>query len=610
MENRGNVPIVVTFYTATPYYEFHAERFRQSCLELGVDHHIQRIDPEGEWSKVTSMKPRFVWNMLREFKRPVFWLDADTTILKASRIAKPFYADFGGWFRSRTYVRDDQATAARKWMACGYCAGYTKNGLAFWERVIEAGTGLPLGSFTDDFMLESAWRSHEIALDVQVFPPSEWVIRPQDQNFNTEFIANHSGNVAGAIGRVRQHRNRKAQLPVQQTLAKNWAGAVLDAKAPDAELLWRSVSELGGVNEQNLVSVVEGLLQRHDYKTASDIILDNIKATEQPLGTLSNTLVTLLAQTLLLQSKYSELLEICGVWRASYLPRVRKLGEYYSSSALIELEESQKESSEARLPAYWMDKPFPGNFGDLLTPYVLRSVTGRWPRLTSSHGLMGIGSTLKLSNPKHIVWGTGLSRKSEKLGPQPRIASVRGPITKRVAEQSGWMVPSIYGDGALMLPSLYEPDVQIQNGTYGIVPHIVHEGVVRADRKFEIVSLEGAGVGHIEMVIDKICSHDVIASSSLHGLIVALAYGRDAIWVQFPESSKGIAGDDMKFYDFFQSLGLTDIEPLRVGSEQVLNEALLGKARRIRASNAKVPDVSEPLLIALAEARDDLFSGE
>jgi pyruvyltransferase len=52
-------------------------------------------------------------------------------------------------------------------------------------------------------------------------------------------------------------------------------------------------------------------------------------------------------------------------------------------------------------------------------------------------------------------------------------------------------------------------------------------------------------------VIDDIASCDAIASSSLHGVITANAYGIPAAWLEF--SSK-IGGDGMKYIDYFQSV--------------------------------------------------------
>jgi hypothetical protein len=45
----------------------------------------------------------------------------------------------------------------------------------------------------------------------------------------------------------------------------------------------------------------------------------------------------------------------------------------------------------------------------------------------------------------------------------------------------------------------------------------------------------------------------LILSSSLHGLIIANAFGRPAGWVRLSEA---LFGDDVKFQDYYASVGL------------------------------------------------------
>ena len=57
----------------------------------------------------------------------------------------------------------------------------------------------------------------------------------------------------------------------------------------------------------------------------------------------------------------------------------------------------------------------------------------------------------------------------------------------------------------------------------------------------------------VETVAKQISSCEKIISSSLHGLIAAQAYDIPFAWVKF---SDNIKGDGIKFYDFFDSVGV------------------------------------------------------
>jgi exopolysaccharide biosynthesis predicted pyruvyltransferase EpsI len=59
-------------------------------------------------------------------------------------------------------------------------------------------------------------------------------------------------------------------------------------------------------------------------------------------------------------------------------------------------------------------------------------------------------------------------------------------------------------------------------------------------------------------ILDQISSCELVVTSSLHGLICAHAYGIPTVWAK---SINPLIGDNVKFYDYFQSVNLNINSP-------------------------------------------------
>jgi hypothetical protein len=57
----------------------------------------------------------------------------------------------------------------------------------------------------------------------------------------------------------------------------------------------------------------------------------------------------------------------------------------------------------------------------------------------------------------------------------------------------------------------------------------------------------------------------------LHAIIVANAYGIPARWATFQSSENKVSGDDMKFEDYFLSVGMPVQKPLDLSETRVLD---------------------------------------
>lgn len=197
--------------------------------------------------------------------------------------------------------------------------------------------------------------------------------------------------------------------------------------------------------------------------------------------------------------------------------------------------------------AWWARGPKPGNLGDILTPVVLAAfgVRVRWASPTQAQ-LLAIGSIIRFAK-HHDVWGSGAMHESDRPSPRARYLAVRGPLTRECVRKAGGDCPAVYGDPAMLLPLFHNEPVQ-QIHDIGIVPHYRDRGKIQSMGLPEISPLCADPL----KVVDRIRQCRAIISSSLHGIVVAHAYGIPAAWL----ATHRINGDGIKFRDHAASIGV------------------------------------------------------
>jgi pyruvyltransferase len=222
------------------------------------------------------------------------------------------------------------------------------------------------------------------------------------------------------------------------------------------------------------------------------------------------------------------------------------------------------------------------NFGDTLNPVLIEKLCGvkvlwadcnDWKNYKKFY--MAIGSILGKAKPNTIVWGTGFGSESNNLNRPPlKICAVRGPMTREKLLSLGLSCPGVYGDPALLLPRIYNPTMG-KTHKLGIIPHYV-------DRNNEWIKTTGSNrdVKRINVqdknvlsIIDDILSCELIASSSLHGIVAADAYGIPSLWLKFSDK---VLGKGFKFRDYFRSVHRKVEEPLVVTGNTTLSQVFDG----------------------------------
>ncbi len=238
------------------------------------------------------------------------------------------------------------------------------------------------------------------------------------------------------------------------------------------------------------------------------------------------------------------------------------------------------------LPLYYWRQPHMVNFGDYISLKLVERIVGHSVRVyqknTPEKKLLAIGSILSFANDHDVVWGSGINGKL--LNPKDYVfknldvRAVRGPLTKYYLENEfGIKVPSIYGDPALLFPLLFPEFKRKQNPTFDFII-IPHYSEIRFFPKSQYPNVVYP-TEPWDQVISKILDSKFVISSSLHGIIIAEAYGIPARLLRITENER-----IFKYLDYYMGTGRYDFK-----SASSVEEALvLGGEKPIKCDLKKL----------------------
>ena len=73
---------VISYYTQDWRYPEYAQKLREDCQRLGLKYHIIEKPSTNSYVGNCQLKAFFIRDMLMQLKQPIFWMDADGSILK------------------------------------------------------------------------------------------------------------------------------------------------------------------------------------------------------------------------------------------------------------------------------------------------------------------------------------------------------------------------------------------------------------------------------------------------------------------------------------------------------------------------------------------------
>lgn len=602
------VPIFISFYAGRRYYHDAAAQLRADLDALGLPHDIEEVEPpaERDWADICRLKPAFIHRKLEQHRAPVFWLDVDSRVLRRPPVLEGLGSDFAAFLRGFGRLQDfDPVQKGRTFVPAFLYFNYTDRARRFAARVAELEATSELRA-TDDYFLEEAWRDVQGHLDVTLLSPAG-IDRGKahaEHMENPWLSLGLSGNVRDFISQVEQHK--PAAFATQrlftglQSLAQEEVskGRMLEATVYLRRMAQLDAGHDGTVRTLTRVLRRQGQLEEAlgEYETRLEAIIAST-----PESTRLTEFLSGYFDFLLESGKLPEAAALLRRMATLDDPAVHALARSKAYRLSLETEARRIGRPKARVPLWWMDRPYPGNFGDALNPYLVHRLTGVPPRFVGAGaGVLAIGSIIKFARAGTKVWGSGTPRLTDRLSAEATYCAVRGPLTRRLVRDSGGTCPEVFGDPALLLPRLYHPHVTKRHAV-GLIRHHVHAGeaVTLAPDVTEIDILR-CGAEEIEAFLDEVLASDVIVSTSLHGLIVAHAYGIPAVWADFSGAATRIQGNHMKFLDFYASVGITDATPLDLSGIGLLTaERVRGLARHMHTP----PDLDRLLDAAPFEVR-------
>lgn len=207
----------------------------------------------------------------------------------------------------------------------------------------------------------------------------------------------------------------------------------------------------------------------------------------------------------------------------------------------------------------WQPRDGTRNFGDHLSRIVvaamaLRSGLTLDDEVTRERRMLAIGSILHFARDGDCVWGSGVNGKIDLAHLTARdldVRAVRGPKTAKVLRDLGMDVPDVFGDPALLVPHLFGKRFTRTGGQdFVVIPNLHDIALVPHDGHM-VSPLRGWNY-----CISRILAADFVVASSLHGVILAEAFGVPARYLRLSETES-----TFKYDDYAQGTGRDRLVP-------------------------------------------------
>lgn len=222
----------------------------------------------------------------------------------------------------------------------------------------------------------------------------------------------------------------------------------------------------------------------------------------------------------------------------------------------MSLLEAWLEREQRRALYWWQPKNGEVNVGDYLSKVTVDAVLALrdlhlLQKRDKSRRLFAIGSVLHNARDGDTVWGSGINGKIPQAQHRFRaldVRAVRGPLTRQVLMERGIPVPEVYGDPALLMPLLFRKELigTAKRNAFVVIPHFNESPEKYAAYRQQLVLPTSKPLAFVAALLGA----EKVVSSSLHGVILAEAYGIPAVYLD-----NGNGEHPFKYDDYYQGTG-------------------------------------------------------
>ena len=538
--------VVCSFYTADDYYRAHGERLAKNLDELGVKYELRELEkkPGEDWADICRKKVPFLAEVCAKYPdKKVFWMDVDCLLLTVPDYIFGSTADIVGFQRGYSSpITIGYDRRSRFWEPSFW--GVNTSPLA--RKMIADAAELEKTSTikaTDDYFMEEAWRANCDNMTFQIIPSNAVVGMGTTGEGSKDafFKFGSSGNVAEFKGKVEQHTSsgsglKKKALKLAKTLesklpdrASKRIRLIVDSMGITGVLTSGKLDAAGYERKTNLQAVINAAQdgQTTKYEQAKSLFETKYLATQSELNTIS----------------------------------VAKSFHFYAS----------KESNQS-VQLVWWAKPFPGNFGDWLSPLIVNHFTEskiffQSPvKIASRKHMIGLGSIGRFIKPNSVVVGTGISTDELTLAKSAKYVSVRGPVTARVVKESGGPTVESFGDPGVLISRVFPVTRATTNGRVALVRHFTHKPIpLTLSPQMDELDIFMSHPDDIKNLVVALNEYDQVVTSAMHIFITCQSYGIPCALITFEGFEDSVHGNGIKYGDYAEGVGLASISPLSVG---------------------------------------------